>query len=219
MALNAAAFAGSSDAPAWPRHTHHLGKRARWLLQVMEGETAADDVERLVGEGQRIDVALVPVDVAQAGLGSGLPRLLQHRRRGIEAHGTGDAAGEGPHHRARPAGDIERDVARSDPCSVHEQGECRLVVQGGGGGEQRRLAGELVGDGFGMRIGSRGGGGHGGTPGLMVLSCRPRASAREPVPRIAIAALDPGYSADAEFRMTIKRSVARAAARAWRTAC
>ncbi len=134
------------DAPAGTAHPHHLGQRACRLQQVMERVAAADDVERALAEGQRVDVAPVPGDVAEPRPRRQLARLLQHRLRGVEPLRPAHPPGEGRNHRARPAGDVERDILGARARRLHQQIERGLVVMRRRSGKLHRLAGELVGN-------------------------------------------------------------------------
>jgi hypothetical protein len=51
------------DTAARAAHPHHFREGARGLAQVMEGEAAGDDVERFVGEWQRVNVAAMPFHI------------------------------------------------------------------------------------------------------------------------------------------------------------
>jgi hypothetical protein len=94
--------AASSDATASQRaaaaataNADHFGHRLGRLLQVMQGKTAADDVENAVGEGQRVDVAAVPRHVVERPVGRKPARLRKHRLGRVEADGATYAAREG----------------------------------------------------------------------------------------------------------------------------
>ena len=133
-------------APAAAAHPHHLGEGIGRALQMMKGKAATHNVKTAIGERQRIDIALMPGDVGNLAFARDPARLIQHRRGGVDPRGMGDARSKRHHHRARPTGDIERDIAGTRARRIDQTLQRLVIVEGGRAGEIRRLTGELIGD-------------------------------------------------------------------------
>ena len=95
------------DAPAGAAHADHLGEGGLRRLEVMEGVAAADDVEGVLREGQRIGIARVPRHVRESPLRRQPPRLGEHGLGGIQPCGAAHMGRKRAYHRARPARHVE----------------------------------------------------------------------------------------------------------------
>jgi hypothetical protein len=73
------------DGPARAQHATQRGQRSHRILQVLEHEADEGVVERSSPEGQRHDIGLAQLDVAQAGSPHALRRSPQRLRRDVDA--------------------------------------------------------------------------------------------------------------------------------------